>query len=141
MLRSSYDRQLRRKLEDETGKGYLFRVTKFALGEAIGGSILLLAAQDDFVQNVRRLQFKGLILAIIVGAASFRGLDVRQPDVALAETHNGAGAPDADTGGARTGAGDLAHQGNPRTRQRRSISRSGRSGRSRISFPRRSSAG
>jgi adenylate cyclase len=30
---------------------------------------LLLAAQDDFVQNVRKLQFKGLVLAIIVGAA------------------------------------------------------------------------
>jgi adenylate cyclase len=30
---------------------------------------LLLAAQDDFVQNVRKLQFTGLILAIVVGAA------------------------------------------------------------------------
>ena len=30
---------------------------------------MLLAAQDDFVQNVRKLQFTGLILAIIAGAA------------------------------------------------------------------------
>ena len=30
---------------------------------------MLLAAQDDFVQNVRRLQFNGLVLAILVGAA------------------------------------------------------------------------
>jgi len=44
-------------------------VTKFALGERYNGSILLLAAQDDFVQNVRRLQFTGLVLAILVGAA------------------------------------------------------------------------
>ena len=44
-------------------------MTKFALGEGYSGSILLLAAQDDFVQNVRKLQFNGLILAILVGAA------------------------------------------------------------------------
>ena len=44
-------------------------MTKFALGERYSASILLLAAQDDFVQNVRKLQFTGLILAIVVGAA------------------------------------------------------------------------
>ena len=52
-----------------TGQDYLFRLTKFALGERYNGTILLLAAQDDFVQNVRRLQLTGLILAIIAGAA------------------------------------------------------------------------
>jgi adenylate cyclase len=56
-------------IRDEQGRDYLFRLTKFALGEGYSGSILLLAAQDDFVQNVRRLQFTGLILAVIVGAA------------------------------------------------------------------------
>jgi adenylate cyclase len=56
-------------VRDEDGRDYLFRLTKFALGEGYGGSILLLAAQDDFVQNVRDLQFRGLILAIIVGSA------------------------------------------------------------------------
>src|SRR3954471_20153228 len=55
-------------IADETGKGFLFRVTKFPLGERYNGSILLLAAQDDFVQNVRELQFNGLVLAILVGA-------------------------------------------------------------------------
>jgi adenylate cyclase len=54
---------------DDEGRDYLFRLTKFALGEGYSGSILLLAAQDDFVQNVRRLQFTGLILAIMAGAA------------------------------------------------------------------------
>jgi adenylate cyclase len=54
---------------DDEGRNYLFRLTKFALGEGYSGSILLLAAQDDFVQNVRKLQFTGLILAIIAGAA------------------------------------------------------------------------
>jgi len=56
-------------VRDNDGRDYLFRLTKFALGEGYGGSILLLAAQDDFVQSVRELQFKGLVLAIIVGAA------------------------------------------------------------------------
>ena len=55
---------------DDQGRDYLFRVAKFTLG---GGqndaTILLLAAQDDFVKDVRRLQFTGLILATIVGAA------------------------------------------------------------------------
>ena len=56
-------------VRDQEGQGYLFRLTKFALGGGYGASILLLAAQDDFVQNVRRLQFTGLVLAIVVGTA------------------------------------------------------------------------
>ena len=56
-------------IHDDDGHGYLFRLTKFTLGEGYGGSILLLAAQDDFVQNVRKLQFNGLILATIAGLA------------------------------------------------------------------------
>jgi adenylate cyclase len=55
-------------IRDAEGRDYLFRLTKFALGEGYQGSILILAAQDDFVQNVRKLQFTGLILAIIAGA-------------------------------------------------------------------------
>ena len=46
-------------IHDADGEGYLFRLTKFALGEGYGASILLLAAENDFVQNVRRLQFRG----------------------------------------------------------------------------------
>ena len=55
-------------VRDEEGRGYLFRLTS-SLSAGYSASILLLAAQDDFVQNVRKLQFTGLILAIIVGAA------------------------------------------------------------------------
>jgi adenylate cyclase len=71
VLRRSYNRDNNEgSIQDETtGQGYLFRLTKFALGDRYHGSMLLLAAQDDFVQNVRRLQFNGLVLAIIVGAA------------------------------------------------------------------------
>ncbi len=54
---------------DDEGRDYLFRVAKFTLGERYDATILLLAAQDDFVKDVRRLQFTGLILATIAGAA------------------------------------------------------------------------
>ena len=99
-------------VRDDDGRDYLFRLTKFALGEGYGGSILLLAAQDDFVQNVRKLQFQGLILAIIAGAAFLPvGLDVRQHDVASPETYYGAGAPASKARGAQPRAGDLAYPG------------------------------
>jgi adenylate cyclase len=69
VIRGSYNKDYYEgNIEDETRQAFLFRVTKFALGERYNGSILLLAAQDDFVQNVRRLQFNGLVLAILVGA-------------------------------------------------------------------------
>jgi adenylate cyclase len=46
VLRSSYNKDNNEgNIEDETGKGFLFRVTKFALGERYTGSILLLAAR------------------------------------------------------------------------------------------------
>jgi adenylate cyclase len=63
--RDYYDGNIR----DDQGNGYLFRLAKFTLGEQHNANILLLAAQGDFVQDVRRLQFTGLILAIIAGAA------------------------------------------------------------------------
>ncbi|WP_172842507.1 cache domain-containing protein [Bradyrhizobium erythrophlei] len=55
-------------ISDEQGNGYLFRLAKFPLGEH-SAKILLLGAQRDFVQDVRRLEFTGLILATIAGAA------------------------------------------------------------------------
>jgi adenylate cyclase len=70
VLHATYNRDISDgDIRDDKGRDYLFRLTKFALGEGYKGNILLLAAQDDFVQNVRRLQFTGLILAIIAGAA------------------------------------------------------------------------
>ena len=124
------------------GQGYLFRLTKFALGEGYSGSILLLAAQDDFVQNVRKLQFKGLVLAIIVGAAFIpvvwmfgsRCRDSLKRITAQARQLQNARR-------ARSRAGDFPYQRRFTNWATPSISRSGRYGRSRISFPRRSSAG
>lgn len=63
--RDHYDGSIR----DDHGRDYLFRVAKFTLGEQYDATILLVAAQEDFVQDVRRLQFTGLILATIAGAA------------------------------------------------------------------------
>jgi adenylate cyclase len=56
-------------IRDDQARDYLFRLTKFPLGEHHNATILLLAAQEDFVQSVRKLQLTGLILAIIAGAA------------------------------------------------------------------------
>ena len=63
--RDHYDGSVR----DDRGREYLFRVANFALGSQYNANILLLAAEEDFAQGVRRLQFTGLILAIIGGVA------------------------------------------------------------------------
>jgi adenylate cyclase len=56
-------------IRDDQGRDYLFRLAKFPVGEQYNANILLLAAEDDFVKGVRRLQLAGLILAIASGAA------------------------------------------------------------------------
>jgi adenylate cyclase len=63
--RDHYDGSIR----DDHGRNFLFRVTKFNLGGQFNANILLLAAQEDFAQNVRNLQFTGLFLAIVASAA------------------------------------------------------------------------
>ncbi|MGY8685584.1 adenylate/guanylate cyclase domain-containing protein [Bradyrhizobium sp. UFLA05-153] len=52
----------------EDGRDYLFRVQKFSQGEQYSGYSMLFAAEDDFSQNVRKLQFRGLVIALIVGS-------------------------------------------------------------------------
>jgi adenylate cyclase len=56
-------------IDDDQGRHYLFRVSKFSLGEQYSATIVLLAAQEDFAQDIRRIQFIGLILAVVAGAA------------------------------------------------------------------------
>jgi len=63
--RDQYDGEIR----DDQGRDYLFRLSRLTLGEQYSVTILLLAAQEDFVQGVRKLQLTGLILAIVAGAA------------------------------------------------------------------------
>jgi adenylate cyclase len=62
--REYYDGNIR----DDQGNDYLFKLAKFPLGEPYSASILLLGAQGDFAQDIRRLQFTGLILATIAAA-------------------------------------------------------------------------
>jgi adenylate cyclase len=56
-------------IRDHQGRDYLFRLAQFNLGQQYYVSVLMLAAQEDFVQSIRKLQFTGLILAIAAGVA------------------------------------------------------------------------
>jgi adenylate cyclase len=51
----------------ENGRDYLFRVRKFSLVDNLNGYSLLVAEENDFAKNVRILQIKGIIIALIVG--------------------------------------------------------------------------
>jgi adenylate cyclase len=52
-------------VRDGGGRDYLFRLERFAQGDEFSGYSLLLAAEDDFAQNVRKLQIRGLAIALI----------------------------------------------------------------------------
>jgi adenylate cyclase len=52
-------------VHDEDGRNYLFRLQKFSEGDEFSGYSLLLAAEDDFAQNVRTLQIRGIIIAVV----------------------------------------------------------------------------
>jgi adenylate cyclase len=54
-------------IRDEDGRDYLFRLQKFSQGDEFSGYSLLLAAEDDFVPNVRKLLIRGIIIALIAG--------------------------------------------------------------------------
>jgi adenylate cyclase len=54
-------------IRDEGGRDYLFRLQKFTQSDLFSGHSLLLAAEDDFVQDVRKLQIKGIFIALIAG--------------------------------------------------------------------------
>jgi adenylate cyclase len=54
-------------IHDENGRNYLFRFRRFSLADKLNGYSLLIAAENDFVRNVRDLQIKGIIIALIAG--------------------------------------------------------------------------
>lgn len=54
------------RIRDKDGRDYFFRLEKFSEGDVFSGHSLLIAAEDDFMQSMRRLQVKGLIIALIV---------------------------------------------------------------------------
>jgi adenylate cyclase len=51
----------------DNGGDHFFRLLKFSLGDVYTAYMLVIAQEDDFVGDVRRLQTEGLVLAIIVG--------------------------------------------------------------------------
>ena len=67
MKRWNGEEHLEGSLRGENGRDYLFRLQKFSQGDEFSGYSLLLAAEDDFAQNVRKLQIRGLVIALIVG--------------------------------------------------------------------------
>ncbi|MGC2202626.1 MAG: adenylate/guanylate cyclase domain-containing protein, partial [Stellaceae bacterium] len=54
-------------IRDEEGRDFLFRLQRFSQGDEYSGYSLLLAAEEDFAHNVRTLQIRGIIIALIVG--------------------------------------------------------------------------
>jgi adenylate cyclase len=62
------------RIRDEDGGGYLFRLQKFSQGDEFAGYSLLLAAEGDFAQNVRKLQIRGIIIALIAGSCFVPGV-------------------------------------------------------------------
>jgi adenylate cyclase len=54
-------------IRDEKERDYLIRLQKFSQGDGFSGYSLLLAAENDFAQNVRNLQIRGIIIALIAG--------------------------------------------------------------------------
>ena len=69
VLRTSRGRDHYEGSIHDNGRDYLFRVAEFNLGDRYNARIMLLAAEQDFAKDVRKLQFTGLILATIAGAA------------------------------------------------------------------------
>ena len=61
-------------IRDEVGRDYLFRVRKFSHDDGYSGYSLLLAAEEDFAQNVRTLQIRGIIIALIAGGCFVPGV-------------------------------------------------------------------
>jgi adenylate cyclase len=54
-------------IRDQDGQDYLFRVRRFSQRDGYSGYSLLIAAKDDFVPEVRKLQIRGLVIALFVG--------------------------------------------------------------------------
>jgi adenylate cyclase len=56
-------------VRDEDGTKYLYRLKYFSLDAELSGHTLMLAAQDDFIQDIQRAHLIATILALISGVA------------------------------------------------------------------------
>lgn len=56
------------RIPGEDEKNYLFRIRKFSQRDGYSGYSLLIAAEGDFASEVRKLQIRGLLVALFAGA-------------------------------------------------------------------------
>jgi adenylate cyclase len=61
-------------IRDKDGQDYLFRFQKFSQGDEFSSYSLLIAAEDDFAQNVRKLQTRGIFIALIASGCFVPGV-------------------------------------------------------------------
>jgi adenylate cyclase len=55
-------------IQGEDGEDYLFRIRKFSQRDGYSGYSLLIAAEADFASEVRKLQIRGILIALFAGA-------------------------------------------------------------------------
>ena len=55
-------------IRGEDGEDYLFRIRKFSQRDGYSGYSLLIAAEGDFAPEVRKLQIRGLMIALFAGS-------------------------------------------------------------------------
>ena len=67
MRRWDGSRHYQGSIRDRDGRNYLFRIQKFTQRDGYSCYSLFLAAEDDFAQNVRKLQVRGIIIALVAG--------------------------------------------------------------------------
>jgi adenylate cyclase len=74
MRRWDGDDRYEGSIRGEDGHNYLIRLQKFSLADQFSGYSLMLSAEDDFAQNVRNLQIRGIFIALIAGIGFVPGV-------------------------------------------------------------------
>ena len=73
MRRWDGDDRYQGSFRSEDGHNYFFRLQKFSFRDQFTGYSLMLSAEDDFAQNVRDLQIRGIFIALVVGLSFIPG--------------------------------------------------------------------
>jgi adenylate cyclase len=74
MRRWDGDDRYEGSIHGEDGHNYLIRLQKFSLADQFNGYSLMLAAEDEFAQNVRSLQIRGIFIALLAGLCFVPGV-------------------------------------------------------------------
>ena len=73
MRRWDGDDRYQGSFRGEDDHNYFFRLQKFSFRDQFTGYSLMLSAEDDFAQNVRNLQIRGIFIALIAGLSFVPG--------------------------------------------------------------------